>query len=411
MSRTGDAVLGCCIQNFQAAMTCAYDVVQSNWWEGTDRKIWDELSAAYAFGGALDISLVKSRVKDSARVDEVVARSAEMITFGTYLAELEKERKVAMWIDVASNIVDTSNALASAQEIDEAVMRLMMKAFATDSGKDGVTSAAGAASFEEWYKSPDEDIRWPHPIEKFGHYRSGNVLTLSAYSGCGKSWQGLQYLEAACKEGAAVHYYSLEMSEVELQARLISMGSNVDTQQVEDRSVPFEVFQKRLQRLAGYDYTVFTGATGPGRIFGAIRKAKASKRALDIVIIDHVHLLDVSARHSDYRLALDKALNQFKGIAQDAGVCFILLAQMTKYGSDEKAPPKPTCRMLKETSALEQISDAVIFIHRDWANGAFLDSGHIYFGKKRNGKMPGAAKVHLTNRGFSEMRDSYVSNH
>lgn len=403
MSTTADAVLGCCIQNFNAAMPLAYDVVKPHWLTGASKRVWEELSAEYAFGGALDISLIKKRINDDERINEIISSSAELPTLGTYLSELEKEVKSAMWVNVAQSIVDNTTSLTSAKEIDEAVMRLMMKAFAEDASKDGTSAASSAESFENWYRSTKEDVRWDHPIEKFGHYRAGNIITVSAYSGVGKSWLGLQYLEAACRSGAAVHYYSLEMSEVELQARLISMGSDVDTQQIEDRSVPFEVFQKRLQRLACYDYTVFTGATGPGRIFGGIRKAKAAKRALDIVIIDHVHLMDVASRPSDYRLALDKALNQFKGIAQDAEVCFILLAQLTKYGSDEKAPPKPTCRMLKETSALEQISDAVIFAHRDWSNGSFLDSGQLYFGKKRNGKMPGQARVQLTNRGFSEM--------
>lgn len=403
MGKTGDAVLGCCIQNFNTAMPIAYDKVQASWWEDeADKKIWNELSCAYAFGGGIDVTLIKKKTDLNGRIDEICAAAATPLTISTYLTELEKDHKVSLWRNVASRIVDSSKSSTSAEELDESVMRLMMQAFEDDSAKDGTTSVKGAQKFEDWYKSPLEDQRWSHPFKRFGFYRPSNVLTISAYSGVGKSWLGLQYLEAACKEGASVDYYSLEMSEVELQARLIAMGSNVDTQQIEDRSVPFDTFAHRVKELSEYNYTVFTGATGPGRIFGGVRKAKASKRPLHVVIIDHIHLLDVAAKHSEYRLALDKFLNQLKGIAQDTNVCFILLAQLRKYGSEDKAPPKPTCAMLKETSALEQISDGVIFVHRDWSSGAWLDSGSIYFGKKRNGKMPGIVRVMLSKFGFRE---------
>lgn len=403
MSKTGEAVLGCCILNFPTAMPLAYDRVQSTWWTSDeDKAIWNELSAEYAFGGYLDQSLAKKRTQLNEYVDRLCADATTPLALPTYLNELERDYKSGMWKDVASSIVDTSKNPGSADELDESVMRIMMQAFASEKAKDGTSAKDGAQKFEDWYKSPQKDVTWAHPFMKFGTYRASNIITVSAYSGVGKSWLGLQYLEAACRAGAGVHYYSLEMSEVELQARLISMGSNVDTQEIEDRTVPIEKFQDRLYQIANYDYTVFTGMTGPGRIFGSIRKAKASKRPLDVVIVDHLHLLQMGVKHSEYRLALDTALNQFKGVAQDSNVCFILLAQLRKYGNEEKAPPKPSCAMLKDTSAIEQISDLVVFLNRGWADGDWLETGQCYVGKKRNGKKPFPVDVQLTNRGFVE---------
>lgn len=241
----------------------------------------------------------------------------------------------------------------------------------------------------------------------------GKLVIVAARSGMGKSTLALNIAVHVAKQNIPVDYYSLEEDDTDLIMKIISSEMNLHGNNVQRGKVDWKVigeFQDTYQdKPLGIQDTTRMSLED---ICERIRLRKKNK-GVGIVIVDYLQLLVVknlknNATRENEVSTISRAL---KATAKDYGVCVIALSQLKRM-LDERTDPRPRLSDLRESGAIENDADKIIFIyrpehHKIWydANG-YSTHGVAFFdiAKNRGGSLSELQMLwtaHLTR--FSEV--------
>lgn len=233
-----------------------------------------------------------------------------------------------------------------------------------------------------------------YPQEKLnfiGGARKGQVIVIAAPTKSGKSWWVLDMvLHAANRFKRSSRIYSLEMSQNDILDRAISMENGLDLIDVVMRKIPKDDMEDHTADMAELPISIVDTRISPGRILADLAAMGDSRP--DIVVVDHLDLFNF--KDGNEVNALKGALANFKDAAKMYGVTFLLVSQFRRPRNDEE-DKRPTIGMLKGGSAIEQISDMVIFINKEFTRNHFGDQEEYFMSVPivRQGKAPKKFKV------------------
>lgn len=192
--------------------------------------------------------------------------------------------------------------------------------------------------------------------------------------------------------GGVVALHSLEMSDVEVANRNLSMWAGVDADRVQRPAGMQEHHWHKVIRAAkdirrGGLYIDDTPSQTASHILAECRALKRKAGRLDLVVVDYGQLLEVGDT-SNREQGLSQMVRSLKIMARTLDVPVILLAQLNRK-CEERADKRPLLSDLRETGAFEQDADAVLMVYRDeYYNENTEDKGiaEILVRKNRGGK-------------------------
>ncbi len=198
-----------------------------------------------------------------------------------------------------------------------------------------------------------------------------------------------QYM--AFKKNKAVAIFSLEMSREQLMNRLFSMESKVDSQSLRTGNLKDEEWSKLIESagIIGESNLIIDDTPGISiaEMRSICRKYKL-EHGLDIIIIDYLQLMTGSGRGSDSRQQeISDISRSLKALARELNVPVVALSQLSR-AVEQRTDHRPMLSDLRESGAIEQDADVVMFIYRDdYYNKDSEDKGiaEIIIAKQRNG--------------------------
>lgn len=201
--------------------------------------------------------------------------------------------------------------------------------------------------------------------------RKSSVTTIAAASGSYKTYFALNISTHYAKQGKSVLYFSLEMADIELLERIVPMvkpAGNL-TQYSDMTATKLDPMkQQHLEEaLAEYknlNFIVDWGTRNMDKILGYAEKIKRSKQGLDMLVIDHLQLL----QNSGDPFILSEYTGRLKNFAMTNNIPVILVSQFNRNEGQKVAGAKPRRSWLRGSSSIEQDSDAIIFLHREDPN-------------------------------------------
>ncbi|MDP4290961.1 MAG: replicative DNA helicase [Bacteroidota bacterium] len=227
-------------------------------------------------------------------------------------------------------------------------------------------------------------------------WQKSNVIVLAGRPGMGKTALMLNFARTAAHCGKNVLIYSLEMSSISLVERLICKEISVDPNNYRNGNLTVDELErigsamKRLKELPIYidDKPVVS--------MGYIRNhAKRMKRnnKCDMIFIDYLQLADMKGeanRNREQEVA--QASRMAKIIAKELNIPVMLLSQLSRE-VEKRGNQEPKLSDLRESGAIEQDADIVMFVYRPSKAGIEFDGsgrdmkglGKIYIEKHRNG--------------------------
>ncbi|MGZ4172703.1 MAG: replicative DNA helicase, partial [Solirubrobacteraceae bacterium] len=207
--------------------------------------------------------------------------------------------------------------------------------------------------------------------EKTGGFQPGNLVIIAARPSMGKSALVANIAENAVLEGHAVALFSLEMSESELAQRFVASQARIKGEDLRRGKVAESRWPKILeacQRLSDAPmYVDDSSDTGVLEIRAKCRRLHAQvEGGLGLIIVDYLQLMRPEG-HVESRVEQVSQMSRgLKGLARELGVPVIALSQLSRAveqrGRDDK---KPILSDLRESGAIEQDADLVMFIYRD----------------------------------------------
>ncbi len=198
--------------------------------------------------------------------------------------------------------------------------------------------------------------------------QKGNLVLVAARPAMGKTSFVLSVLHnIVVRQKKAALMFSLEMSENELMNRLLSMDSGVDSQKFKTGQLSdadWELLTESGGNLANSKIFLNESATTLGEISSIARKVKAENN-IELVVIDYLQLMNSSSKRNDGRQQeISEISRGLKLLAKELGIPIIALSQLSR-GVESRNDHRPILSDLRESGAIEQDADMVMFIYRD----------------------------------------------
>ncbi len=202
----------------------------------------------------------------------------------------------------------------------------------------------------------------------------------------------------AIEHNQAVAIFSLEMSSIQLVNRLISAETEIDASKIRTGSLTPEEWIRLESKIKNLEKAQIFIDDTPAISISALR-AKArrlvAQHKVKIIIIDYLQLMtghtndkNIGTREQEVS-AISRSL---KALAKDLNIPIIALSQLNRSTETRTGPKRPQLHDLRESGAIEQDADIVIFIHRPEKYGIDEENGiptkglaQIIIAKHRNG--------------------------
>ena len=223
--------------------------------------------------------------------------------------------------------------------------------------------------------------------------QKSDLILIAARPSMGKTAFVLNIAETvAIKNNVSTAIFSLEMSRVQLAKRLISMNSKVDSQHIRVGNLADEEWGKLTEStiLLGESSLVIDDTPGISiaQLRSKCRKLKL-ENDLGLVIIDYLQLMSGSGsrKNESRQQEISDISRSLKALAREIDCPVIALSQLSR-AVESREDKRPMLSDLRESGAIEQDADVVMFIYRDeYYHKDSEEKGvtEIIIGKQRNG--------------------------
>jgi len=189
----------------------------------------------------------------------------------------------------------------------------------------------------------------------------------------GKSSLALCIAKNIAENDIPIAFYSLEMSTIQLCARLTSIASDVSSSEILYSKVDdakYSLISHGIGKIEGLPmYIDDSRTTNIDGIISSIRYM-VSRFGLQAVFIDYLQLADAKGGWKTKEQEVSYMIKRLKNVAKELNICIIAISQLARPATG--ADHYPTLSRLRHSGEIEQAADIVLFIYR-----------HEYYGNKK----------------------------
>ena len=411
------SVLGAVMLSKEALMDVMEVVRADDFYDNNNREIFSAIFKLNQEGSPVDTITVSEELKRRAVLDSVGGR--------VYVASL------------ADDVPSTSNAVEYAKIIAEkSTLRRLIekggqiteKGFDSDASAGEVLEFAERGIFEIGQRRQTKDFVHIKDVlmdnieaidkasqiegnlmgittgfkdldDKTTGLQKGNMVVVAARPGMGKTAFALSIAQAAAVKGeGTILIFSMEMTKTDLGQRLLSMDSKVDLQKIKTGNLErrdWDQINLALDELSKADINIDDSSRTMVEIRNKCRRLK-SARGLDLVIVDYLQLMNFEGRSEGRQQEITTISRYMKQLAMEMECPVIALSQLSR-NPENRENHRPVLSDLRESGAIEQDADIVIFLYRD----------EFYNGE--NSEKPGECEVILSKNRSGPTGTVYVT--
>ncbi len=351
---------------------------------------------------AIDFVTVCNKLKDKGKLEEVggesfvsaltedQASSANVYEYAKIVKDKFSMREI---IKTAMRVVQmgmnyTGEADDFIQDVESSFFKLTNEAKTGGMVKINATLRENLKELEDTSRKLGEisglSTGYPKLDEKLLGMQPGQLIVLAARPAMGKTSLALNIAVSSCiQSGLPVAIFSLEMLATELSMRILTGRAKVDSKRVRTKNfldTDLRSLAKATQELSGLP--IFINDSGNTTILdiqSQSRKIKA-EQGLGLIVIDYLQLMGSINKSMQREQQIAEISRGLKTMAKELGCPVIALSQLNR-GVESRPDKRPTTADLRESGAIEQDADIVMFVYRD----------EVY--NKESTKEPGVAEI------------------
>lgn len=346
---------------------------------------------------------------------------SDMVAGGAYLVELASTTPSAANIRAYAEIVRDKSILRKLIEVGTGIVNDAFQPNGRDSGeilakaeqevfRIAQAGAQGKQDFmpitramaeafdvlQKRYESGGGITGLPTGYIEFDEMTAGlqptDLVILAARPSMGKTTFALNIAEyAALKTKKAVAVFSMEMSASQLALRLISSVGRVNATRLRTGQLEDEDWSRVSSAIALIkNARIFiddTPALSPEVLRSKARRLKR-EHDLGLIVIDYLQLMQVPGNSENRATEISEISRSLKALAKELNVPVIALSQLNR-SLETRTDKRPVMADLRESGAIEQDADVIVFIYRDEyynkENSQEKGLAEIIIGKQRNG--------------------------
>lgn len=221
-------------------------------------------------------------------------------------------------------------------------------------------------------------------------FQNGDYIVIAGRPGMGKSMFAMNIAEhVSMDQKGTVLMFSMETSHTFLTLRMLSSQSGIEFQRLKTGKLDESDWPK-LTIVAGVlsEAKMFVDDT-PGLTMLELR-ARAKKlhaeKGLDMIVVDYLQLMTSNEKFENRQVEVSRQSSAFKRLAHELKIPVVVLAQLSR-NPERRTGNRPQLSDLRESGAIEQDADLVLFLYRDhyYDPTAAEDTAEVIVGKQRHG--------------------------
>ena len=405
------SVLGAMLRSREAALLAIETLQPDDFYDPANREVY---SAMQTISSA-------SRPIDLVTLDEELTRRGKLETVGgaAYLVELSRCVPSAVNAQAYIRIVDEKSTLRKLIRASEAIIKAC---YAGEEETQDILELAEKQIYDITMRKGGEELVAIQPIllktfekiellvknhgrvdgvesgyteldELLTGFHPGEMILIAGRPAMGKTSIGMNFVEnAAIRCGKKAAVFSLEMPAEQLAMRMLCTEARVDMQRVRRGQIDDDEWEKLCDAMISIGQSaIFVDAT-PGISVSQIRsKARRLQleRGLDIILIDYLSLMTGVGSFGSRQEEVAQISRSLKALAIELGVPVLALQQLSRAPAG-RSNHRPLLSDIRESGAIEQDADVVMFIHREdyyEPETAEKNIAELIVAKQRNGSL------------------------
>jgi len=360
-----------------------------------------------------------------AYIGEMAKNTPSAANIGAYATIVRERAVVRDMIGVANDIAEAGfepEGRDSAQLLDYAESKVFKIAESRTNANDGPQNIKDVLTttidkIEELYNNPHDGVTGVSTgygdIDKMtSGLQPSDLIIVAARPSMGKTTFAMNLAEyAAMNEEKPVIIFSLEMPSESIMMRMLASLGRVDqtkvrTGQLEDADWARVSSTMGLLLEQGKMYIDDSSGLTPTEVRSRSRRIAREHGGVSMIMIDYLQLMQVPGLSENRTLEIAEISRSLKSLAKELKCPVVALSQLNRT-LEQRADKRPINSDLRESGAIEQDADLIMFIYRDEVyNDDSEDKGtaEIIIGKQRNGPI---GKCRLTFQGQFSRFDNY----
>lgn len=405
--------LGSILINPEVCDEVALILREDDFYDDANRRLFSHMMGMHDAGKKIDITLLVERLKDAGDFETIggaaylarVGRSVANAAHAVYYARIVREKATYRSLITAGTEI-LADAYDQSGEAKEALARAEQRVFSILDSRGSATVSVMKDILHEAMDRIDARMRKEHlgnsvetgfaDIDALtGGMHANELIVLAARPSMGKTAFAMNIAEnVSLMNKAPTLFVSLEMSSIELCDRMLCSVAEVNGHRLRNGTISNDDRRRLVEKAAEISDAPLYVDDSPNRtvteIAAAARRVRRREGGLGLIAIDYLQLIEPDNPKDPRQEQVAKMTRRLKGLAREMEVPILCLAQLNRQ-AEASRDNRPKLSHLRESGAIEQDADVVMFVHREeyYHRGEdqaqYAGQAEILIAKQRNG--------------------------
>ncbi|MFK7738036.1 MAG: replicative DNA helicase [Pirellulaceae bacterium] len=408
-----------------------------DFYDDANRKLYEHVTAMVDMNQKIDVTLLVNRLKSSDDYEAVggsaylakLANDVPNAAHAVYYAEIVRSKStLRRLIEAGTSIL--RDAYEESRDPKELLSQAEQRVFQIQDERSSQSANSINDLLKEAMERIDSRMKGTHAVggvdshftdydQMSGGLHNGELIILAARPSMGKTAFALNVASNVALIGnAPVLFVSLEMSGIELADRLLCSVAEVNGHRLRNGTISQEDRKRLVSKAIEVSNAPLYVDDSPSRTVSEIsavaRRIKQRDKSLGLIVIDYLQLIEPDNSRDPRQEQVAKIARRLKGMAREQEVPVLCLSQLNRQAEDSK-DHRPRLSHLRESGAIEQDADVVMFVHREeyYHRGdeaaQYAGQAEIIIAKQRNGPI-GEIEL-IWEKEFTRFRDRAAERH
>lgn len=402
------SVLGSMIIDKDAIAAASEVLAGEDFYSDAHREIYDAMLVLYEQGKPVDLITLTETLRQRGTLEGIGAAYITELSMAVpstanvkYYIRIVEEKAILRRLIKASNEI-IQDSYEAQQDVDlilddaeKRIFKISERRGREDFEPIKMALLDAYAKIEELSKNKGKIIGVPTGFTDFDLMTTGfhpsDFVLIAARPSMGKTSFAMNIAQnAAVKENIPVAIFSLEMSKDQLVQRMLSSEANVELQKIRTGELEDTDWIKLVQAAGPLSQApIFIDDTPGISVMEMRSKARRLKleHGLGMIVIDYLQLMSGRGRAENRQQEISEISRSLKALARELEVPVVTLSQLSR-GPEARSDHRPMLSDLRDSGAIEQDADVVIFLYRDEYYNPDTEKQNIaeaIIAKQRNG--------------------------
>ncbi len=370
------AILSSCIMSEEAYASIAGDISPKDFSLKAHQDIFKAVIACSNNKEPISVSFLRKHKKIDEQILAEILATPSMIDLPAYVNELREKsvkRQLLSFAHLLPTRINEDRAVSEiADEIGKEIFSITNRVNSRDiKDVDMVISEL----FEEFKKQKtlenkgiiglDTGFEGLNKMTK--GFKGGELIIIAARPGMGKTTLCLNFIDKILRQ-KGVALFSLEMPATQIMQRMLSSKTSIPLQKILTADLNDDEWERLGDACNDYSqkklYIYDSGYATIADVRAILRRLKSQDESIGLCVIDYIGLMMSNSNFNDRHLQVSEISRGLKLLARELDMPIIALSQLNR-GLEQRANKRPLMSDLRESGAIEQDADAILFVYRD----------------------------------------------